>query len=77
MWCEIEQMWTGVCAKISQAEVGYKWAERKWINYFMLNINLKFIVVCIFLLPGKAALHHGWLILQTEKCTKREQKWGR
>ena len=28
----------------------------------MLDIDLKFIVVCIFRLPVKAALHHGGFI---------------
>ena len=29
----------------------------------MFDINLKFIIVCIFLLPVKAALHHGGLYI--------------
>ena len=42
------------------------------INYFMLDINLKFIIVCIFLLPVKAAIHHGGLYIYQSvlKCIK-------
>ena len=56
-----------VCAKISQSvsRFNFKWGasglRESVINYFMLDINLKFIVVCIFLLPVKAALHYGEL----------------
>ena len=35
------------------------------INYFMLDINLKLISVCIFILSVKAALHHGGFIYYT------------
>ena len=50
-----------------------KWgASRKTesvINYLMFDINLKFIVVCIFLLPEKAALHHGGFICYLSMST--------
>ena len=55
-----------VCAKMSQSVSKLKWGasglRESVINYLMLDIILKFIVVCIFLLPVKAALHHGGFV---------------
>ena len=55
-----------VCAKMSQSVSKLKWGasglRESVINYFMLDNNLRFIVVCIFLLPVKMALHHGGFI---------------
>ena len=44
------------------------------INYLMMDINLKFIVVCIFLLPVKAALHHGGLYINTHKLINNKMR---
>ena len=64
-----------VCVRENESEcerAGVSVSRLKWgasgmresvINYFMLDINLKFIVVCIFLLPVKVALHHGGLYI--------------
>ena len=62
-----------MCVRESESEceqAGVSVNRLKWsasgmgesvINYFMSDINLKFIIVCIFLLPVKAALHHSGL----------------
>ena len=73
--CEINHgvWWTCVFVREHESEcerAGVSVNRLKWgasgmrknvINYFMLDINLKFIIVCIFLLPVKAALHHSGL----------------
>ena len=48
--------------RVSRLKWGASGLRESVINYFMLDINLKFIVVCIILLPVKAALHHGRFI---------------
>ena len=67
-------MRTGVCVRENESEcerAGVRISRLKWgasglrenvINYFMLDIDLESIVVCIFLLLVKAALHHGEFI---------------
>ena len=62
-----------VCVRESKSEcerAGVSVSRLKWgasresvINNFMLDINLKIIVVCIFLLPVKFELHHSGLYL--------------
>ena len=64
-----------VCVKLRKCEragmIVSKWGasglRESVISYFMFDINLKFIVVCIFLLPVKAALHHGELYIITQE----------
>ena len=62
-----------VCVRENESEcerAGVSVSRLKWgasgtresvINYLMFDINSKFIVVCIFLWPVKAVLHHGGL----------------
>ena len=64
-----------VCVRENESEcerAGVSVSRLKWggsgkresvINYLMFDINLKFIVVYIFFLPVKAALHHGGLYI--------------
>ena len=48
--------------RVSRVKWGASELRESVINYFMLHFNLKFIIVCIFLLPVKAALHHGGFV---------------
>ena len=50
--------------RVSRVKWGASELRESVINYFMLHFNLKFIIVCIFLLPVKAALHHGGFIYE-------------
>ena len=48
---------------VNRLKWGASGMRESMINYFMLDINLKFISLCIFILPVKAALHHDGFIL--------------
>ena len=59
---EYESECERVGVRVSRLTWGASGLRESVINYSMLDINLKFIVVCIYILPVKAALHHGWFI---------------
>ena len=69
---ERELVWAG----LSGMQVGCKWNERKCDKSLMLDINLKFIVVSIFLLPVRAALHHGGLYILWDTKTFKMHYMG-
>ena len=78
MWCETERIWTGVCVRENESECEragvsvsrLKWNERKCNQLFYVGYWFQFIAVCIFILPVKAALHHGGFIFIYSLPTK-------